>query len=43
MYAFHPVPTSEVQEEILLASVTNSQDTSTSNSKEQGERSKFGP
>ena len=41
--SFHLVPTFEVQEEIFLASVSNSQTTSTSNLKEQSERSTFGP
>ena len=41
---FHPVPTPEVQEEILSSAVNNS-DTSNSSpkSEEQGKRSKFGP
>ena len=43
---FCPVPTLEVQAEILSASVTNNTETSAPNKtdkKEQGERSKFGP
>ena len=39
---FHPVPFSEVQEEILSASVSNSAQ-SNSDSEEQGKRLKFGP
>ena len=42
--SFHPVPTLEVQEEILSSAVNNSDAfNSNSNSKEQDERSKFGP
>ena len=44
--AFCPVPSPEVQEEILSASVSNTMDTgdsSKSPTKESGERSKFGP
>ena len=45
--SFCPVPTPEVQEEILLASMTQTGDstdsTQTSSNKEQGERAKFGP
>ena len=44
--SFCPVPSLEVQEEIFLASVSNTTDTSDSNkstTKESGERSKFGP
>ena len=41
---FHPVPSLEVQEEILSSAINNSNSSqSDSNSKEQGERSKFGP
>ena len=41
---FHPIPTPEVQEEILSSAVnnTNKSDQS-SKSEEQGERPKFGP
>ena len=42
--SFHPVPTLEVQEEILSSAVNNSSaSNSSSSSKEQGEWSKFGP
>ena len=45
--SFCPVPSSEVQEEILLASISNNttetNDTGKSAKKESGERSKFGP
>ena len=41
--SFCPVPTPEVQEEIFSSSVTNSSDSSKSDTKEQGKRSKFGP
>ena len=43
---FCPVPSPEVQEEILLASISNTNDTGDSNkssTKESVERSKFGP
>ena len=41
---FHPVPTQEMQEEILSSAIHNSGPSNfNSNSKEQGERSKFGP
>ena len=39
---FHPVPSSEVQEELLSSAINNSPQ-SDSNSKEQGNRSKFRP
>ena len=39
--SFHPVPAPEVQEEILLSAVNNSQDNYKSN--ETSERPKFGP
>ena len=38
---FHPVPSSEVWEEILSYAINNSQPDS--DSKEKGKRSKFGP
>ena len=44
--SFCPVPSLEVQEEILSASISNTTETSDSNksfTKESGERSKFGP
>ena len=41
--SFCTVPTPEVQEEIFSSSVTNSSDSNKSNTKEQGEKSKFGP
>ena len=45
--SFCPIPSSEVQEEILSASISNSttdtSDTTKSVKKESGERSKFGP
>ena len=44
--SFCPVPTPEVQAEILSTSVMNNTETSTmnkTNKKELGERSKFGP
>ena len=40
--SFCPVPTPEVQEEILLASMTNTSDSNKSDTEEQGKRS-FGP
>ena len=41
--SFCPVPTPEVQEEILSASITSSSPSTMSNNKEQGKRSTFGP
>ena len=42
--SFHPVPSSEVQEEILSSAINNSNSSQTdSSSQEQGERSKFAP
>ena len=39
--SFHPVPASEVQEEIMASAVTNSQDNDRSD--ETSKRAKFGP
>ena len=45
--SFCPIPSSEVQEEIILVSVSNTNtgtnDTTESTTKESGKRSKFGP